>query len=107
MSLGWCIPRYSRTMPTAIGSTPKGAPASGRLPLPAQPGTPPGGAGYHSPHSLGDHGVVTGPLVVVDGANVMGSRPDGWWRDRPAAARRLLATLTAGVPLPGEVVLVL
>jgi len=56
---------------------------------------------------LGDHGVVTGPLVVVDGANVMGSRPDGWWRDRPAAARRLLATLTAGVPLPGEVVLVL
>jgi hypothetical protein len=56
---------------------------------------------------LGDHDAVTGPLVVVDGANVMGSRPDGWWRDRPAAARRLLATLTAGVPLPGEVVLVL
>jgi len=50
---------------------------------------------------------VTGPLVVVDGANVVGSRPDGWWRDRPAAARRLLATLAAGVPLPGEVVLVL
>jgi hypothetical protein len=50
---------------------------------------------------------MNGPLVVVDGANVMGSRPDGWWRDRPAAARRLLATLTAGVPLPGEVVLVL
>jgi hypothetical protein len=56
---------------------------------------------------LGDHGGVTGALLVVDGANVMGSRPDGWWRDRPAAARRLLATLTAGVPLAGEVVLVL
>ncbi len=29
--------------------------------------------------------------VVVDGNNVMGARADGWWRDRPAAARRLLA----------------
>jgi predicted RNA-binding protein with PIN domain len=27
--------------------------------------------------------------LVVDGMNVIGSRPDGWWRDRPAAARRL------------------
>ncbi|HET7489636.1 MAG TPA: DUF188 domain-containing protein [Acidimicrobiales bacterium] len=26
--------------------------------------------------------------VVVDAANVIGSRPDGWWRDRPGAARR-------------------
>ena len=25
----------------------------------------------------------------VDGNNVMGSRPDGWWRDRPAAQLRL------------------
>lgn len=31
--------------------------------------------------------------VVVDAANVMGSRPDGWWRDRAAAARRLVAEL--------------
>ena len=29
--------------------------------------------------------------VVVDVANVMGSRPDGWWRDRPAAAARVVA----------------
>jgi len=29
--------------------------------------------------------------LVVDGNNVMGARADGWWRDRPAAARRLLA----------------
>lgn len=28
-------------------------------------------------------------LLVVDGANVVGSRPDGWWHDRPGAARRL------------------
>jgi uncharacterized protein YaiI (UPF0178 family) len=26
---------------------------------------------------------------LVDGMNVIGSRPDGWWRDRPAAQRRL------------------
>jgi 8-oxo-dGTP diphosphatase len=31
----------------------------------------------------------------VDVANVMGSRPDGWWRDRPGAAVRLHAELAA------------
>jgi predicted RNA-binding protein with PIN domain len=25
---------------------------------------------------------------VIDGNNVFGSRPDGWWNDRPAAQRR-------------------
>ena len=34
--------------------------------------------------------------VFVDGNNVMGSRPDGWWRDRAKAARRLVAEI---VPL--------
>jgi hypothetical protein len=33
--------------------------------------------------------------IVVDVANVMGSRPDGWWRDRPGAAVRLHAELAA------------
>jgi 8-oxo-dGTP diphosphatase len=33
--------------------------------------------------------------IVVDIANVMGSRPDGWWRDRPAAAVRLHTQLAA------------
>jgi predicted RNA-binding protein with PIN domain len=33
------------------------------------------------------------PLLVVDGNNVMGSRPDGWWRDRAGATRRLVAQL--------------
>lgn len=28
-------------------------------------------------------------ITVVDGNNVMGTVPDGWWRDRPAALRRL------------------
>ncbi len=31
--------------------------------------------------------------LVVDGNNVLGSRPDGWWRDRPGATRRLVAEL--------------
>ncbi|HZC69256.1 MAG TPA: hypothetical protein VE442_01050 [Jatrophihabitans sp.] len=32
-------------------------------------------------------------VLLVDVANVVGSRPDGWWRDRPGAASRLLASL--------------
>ncbi len=30
---------------------------------------------------------------VVDGNNVVGSRPDGWWRDRAAAKRALVERL--------------
>jgi predicted RNA-binding protein with PIN domain len=32
-------------------------------------------------------------VVIVDGFNALGSRPDGWWRDRPAAMERLVASL--------------
>ena len=32
---------------------------------------------------------------LVDGSNVVGSRPDGWWRDRPAAFARLAGQLEA------------
>jgi len=32
-------------------------------------------------------------VLVVDAANVVGARPDGWWRDRAGAARRLLDQL--------------
>jgi|SRR5689334_25280034 hypothetical protein len=53
------------------------------------------------------------PLLVVDAANVVGSVPDGWWRDRPGAAIRLrdrLVDITsdglADLPGPVEVVLV-
>ena len=46
------------------------------------------------------------PLVVVDGNNVMGSRPDGWWRDRPGAARRLVAQLGDWTERTGRDVLV-
>jgi predicted RNA-binding protein with PIN domain len=33
--------------------------------------------------------------VIVDGNNVMGSRPDGWWRDRAAATRALVDRIGA------------
>lgn len=33
------------------------------------------------------------PVVVVDAANVIGSVPDGWWKDRAGAAGRLLAAV--------------
>ena len=38
-------------------------------------------------------------VLVVDVANVVGSRPDGWWRDRAGATSRLLARLAT---LPGR-----
>jgi hypothetical protein len=50
-------------------------------------------------------------MIVVDAANVVGSTPDGWWRDRRGANTRLrdgIATLArTGVPaaafdLPGD-----
>lgn len=52
-------------------------------------------------------------LLIVDAANVVGSVPDGWWRDRRAATERLRDALVAyagpgvsGVPGPCEIVLV-
>lgn len=48
------------------------------------------------------------PLVVIDAANVVGSVPDGWWRDRLGATERLRDALVArdAATLPGETVLV-
>ena len=47
-------------------------------------------------------------IVVVDGSNVIGTVPDGWWRDRRAAAGRLLARLQCLQARTGtELVLVL
>jgi hypothetical protein len=48
-----------------------------------------------------------GQVLIVDGANVVGSRPDGWWRDRPGAAGRLWDSLAAADLPHDEVVLVL
>ncbi|MEV8376841.1 hypothetical protein AB0P21_29130 [Kribbella sp. NPDC056861] len=49
-------------------------------------------------------------LLVIDAANAVGSRPDGWWRDRAGAARRLLTKLETLPPLldhPTEIAVVL
>lgn len=35
------------------------------------------------------------PAVVVDAANVVGSVPDGWWRDRAGAGTRLIERLSS------------
>lgn len=48
----------------------------------------------------------TTPLrVLLDTANVLGSRPNGWWRDRSGATGELLTSLAAVLPrtveLPG------
>ena len=36
---------------------------------------------------------MSGRAWLVDGNNVMGSRPDGWWRDRTRAALSLVGDL--------------
>jgi hypothetical protein len=38
-------------------------------------------------------------VLLVDAANVVGARPDGWWRDRAGATERLLGRLAT---LPGR-----
>ncbi|PWW23569.1 hypothetical protein JD79_02744 [Geodermatophilus normandii] len=50
-------------------------------------------------------------VLLVDAANVVGARPDGWWRDRAGATARLLDRLAApltddDVPGLDEVVVV-
>jgi len=39
---------------------------------------------------------------VVDGMNVIGSRPDGWWRDRDRAMLRLVDLLERWAAAEGE-----
>jgi predicted RNA-binding protein with PIN domain len=46
--------------------------------------------------------VTVGTLWLVDGMNVIGSRPDGWWRDRKGAQARLARELAAWVARDGE-----
>lgn len=49
-------------------------------------------------------------MLVVDAANVIGSRPTGWWKDRAGAARQFVdqvrrAARDGRLPLPVVVVL--
>ncbi|MEX2196795.1 MAG: NYN domain-containing protein [Thermoleophilaceae bacterium] len=43
---------------------------------------------------------------LVDGMNVIGSRPDGWWRDRDGAVQRLVGELASLVERSGDAVAV-
>jgi hypothetical protein len=45
----------------------------------------------------------TGPSLrtVIDAMNVIGTRPDGWWRDRDAAAHALVERLQCFVAATG------
>jgi hypothetical protein len=52
-------------------------------------------------------GARAGSVVVVDAANVIGSRPDGWWKDRAGAALRLHDQVLVADLGYDEVVLVL
>jgi hypothetical protein len=45
-------------------------------------------------------------ILIVDGANVVGARPDGWWKDRAGAARRLHEQLLTA-DIDDDIVLVL
>lgn len=38
-----------------------------------------------------------GQMLLIDAANVVGSRPTGWWRDRAGAARTLVDQVRAAV----------
>ena len=46
-------------------------------------------------------------VLIIDGANVIGSRPYGWWRHRPGAARSLHQKLSIADLPQNEVVIVL
>lgn len=43
---------------------------------------------------------------LIDGMNVIGSRPDGWWKDRDAAMLRLVDLLERWAAAEGEDVVV-
>ena len=47
------------------------------------------GPGKNAGRNAGRNAAEPAVSVIVDGANVVGSRPDGWWRDRAGAAVRL------------------
>jgi predicted RNA-binding protein with PIN domain len=55
--------------------------------------------------AVGDDGPTT---LIIDGNNVVGAGAAGWWRDPPAAVRRLLDRVRCyGAATGGTVVLVL
>jgi len=51
----------------------------------------------HHPTDRSACAMTGSALLVVDAANVVGVRPDGWWHDRAGAVRRLLTALSRGL----------
>jgi len=45
---------------------------------------------------------MTGGHWLIDGMNLIGSRPDGWWRDRGRAIRELIGDLEDHARRTGE-----
>jgi predicted RNA-binding protein with PIN domain len=45
--------------------------------------------------------------LIIDGMNVIGTRPTGWWRDRPGAMRDLTGELVAHAEATGDRVIVI
>jgi hypothetical protein len=45
------------------------------------------------------HSDQNGEVLLIDAANVVGSRPTGWWRDRAGAARTFVDQVRAAVGL--------
>jgi hypothetical protein len=84
------------------------------LPAPHAPGTVtrhacPSHVWIDPPVTVNDDEPPPPAVLLVDAANVVGSRPTGWWKDRPGAARSLVARLRQAppsvVPRPAIVVL--
>jgi hypothetical protein len=72
--------------------------------------TPGRGWTDHLPLSPSGGKSQTGAVLLIDAANVVGSRPNGWWRDRTGAARAFVDQVRAAVGsgrLPVPVVVVL
>jgi predicted RNA-binding protein with PIN domain len=54
----------------------------------------------HEPEVTG--GTVGGRRALVDGMNLIGSRPDRWWNDRDGAVHRLVGELDRFAAATGE-----
>lgn len=83
---------------------PNGGPPErrGRRPFAGTPRPGSGDLPDGRPHSAvpARYAVTAARTWVVDAANVTGSRPDGWWRDRPGAAARLHARILRLLTVP-------
>jgi nicotinic acid mononucleotide adenylyltransferase/predicted RNA-binding protein with PIN domain len=50
----------------------------------------------------GEHHLIARRRLIVDAMNVIGSTPDGWWKDRDGALRRLVESLQERAASTGD-----